>query len=332
MKKISIIIPNHNNAKYLKQCLESVVKQDYSNKEIVIVDDGSTDNSVEIIEKFIKSHDINNIKLIQQSNLNAAIARNNGMKNSTGDFVLFLDSDDLLNDNALKNMVDCYERDQTDLIIGGYDEIDDQGHINGNKSFTKDGVILDLKSSFMRLMNIKPAPSNKLYDFKLIRDNSLTWDNVRIGQDLNFYLKYLSLCKKVSIINFNVYRYRNTPNSISRSFDFRIFDIVNVFDGVKRYYSSQKQESLFRRYIPMCALKHYCNQMDKQVYFREYRKRKLIVDYFKICEKELDYSKCIINKEFKRLHAKFMIKRVLWPIFISKLYYAYIIRKKGLND
>lgn len=331
MKKVSIIIPNYNNSKYIEDCLNSATKQDYPEKEIIVVDDGSTDDSVEKVEKYIKNNKNDDVRLIQQSNLNAAIARNNGMKNAAGDYVLFLDSDDLLEEGVLKRMVEYYEKDKTDLVVGGYKEIDEKGHVYGNKRLTNDQAVLEADKDFIRLMSIKPAPSNKLYDFNLIRENNLTWDNVRIGQDLNFYLKYLSLCKKVSLIDLNIYKYRNTPNSMSRSFDFRIFDIVNVFEGVKKYYAQHKKERLFAHYIPMCALKHYSNQMDKQVYYHSFRERKLIVNYFSVCEKQLDYSKCVVNSDFKKLHTKFIIKRTLWPIFTSKLYYAYIIRKKRSN-
>lgn len=331
MKKISIIIPNYNNGEYIEDCLNSVIRQNYPEKEIIVIDDGSTDDSVEIIKKCIKNNKGTNMRLLQQSNLNAAIARNNGVRDATGDYVLFLDSDDLLEGDVLGSMANCCEKNEIDLVIGGYKEIDKDGSVCGDKHFTEKNTVFEVGTNFVDLMKIKPAPSNKLYNLKLIRENGLMWGNVRIGQDLNFYLKYLSLCKRVMVINLDIYRYRATPNSMTRSFDFRIFDIVNVFEDVKKFYKRHDKGLLYNRYIPMCAIKHYDCQMTKQVHYKERKVRKLIVDYFTISERKLDYSKCDIDADFKKKHMKFAIKRILWPIFISKIYRIYIIRKKKLN-
>lgn len=331
MKRVSIVIPNYNNAMFIKKCLESVACQKYANKEIIVVDDGSTDNSLEIIKDFIKNNDKIDIKLFRQNNLNAAIARNLGMEKADGDYVLFLDSDDILNNNSLKRLVDVCEKSDADLVIGGYEEIDEMDVVYGDKSFTNKDVTLAVRNNFMKLMDIKPAPSNKLYNLDIIRKNNLTWGNVRIGQDLNFYLKYLSLCKKVSLINLMIYKYRATPNSMTRSFDFRIFDIVNVFDDVKKYYIKNGKVSLYNRYLPLCALRHYESEMSKQFYYNSRETRFLIVKYFSICEKRLVYPNKKMNGEYKKIRLKFKLKTIFRLILISGFYRRYKLNKKRRN-
>ena len=328
MKKITVIIPNYNNGKFIDECLSSVVCQNYPEIQMIVVDDGSTDDSVKKIKNFIKQHKNADIRLIQQNNLNAAMARNEGMKIADGDYVLFLDSDDLLKDNALKAMVEMYEKEKTDLVIGGYEEIDERGKVYGAKCFTNEDIIFDVKKDFVKLMDIKPAPPNKLYRLDLIRQNGLVWGNVRIGQDLDFYLKYLALCKKVSVTKLNIYKYRATSNSMTRSFDFRIFDIVNVFEDVRKFYETNGRELTYERYVPLCALRHYESEMTKQMYYKDREVRRLIMNYFSICEKRLDYSKCEINDEYKRIHLKFKIKQALRLILISNMYCKYKARKR----
>ena len=98
--KISIIIPVYNTSKYLKKCLDSVINQTYKNYNVIIVNDGSTDNSLDIIKEYMKKS--SSIILINQKNMGLSMARNNAVKKVESDYFLFLDSDDYLDINALK--------------------------------------------------------------------------------------------------------------------------------------------------------------------------------------------------------------------------------------
>ena len=93
-EKVSVIIPNYNSAKYLGKCLDSVYEQNYPNLEVIIVDDGSTDESWETIQHYQRKH--TDMKTYHQENMNASVARNKGMEIATGRYYLFLDSDDIL--------------------------------------------------------------------------------------------------------------------------------------------------------------------------------------------------------------------------------------------
>src|SRR5690554_7984530 len=94
MPKISVIIPVYNKAPYLEQCLNSVINQTYKNLEIIIIDDGSTDNSLEICEKYRKKDE--RIQLISQENQGVSVARNKGIQKASGEWIYFLDADDYL--------------------------------------------------------------------------------------------------------------------------------------------------------------------------------------------------------------------------------------------
>ena len=107
MKKVSIIIPVYNVEKYLKRCLDSVCNQAYENLEILIVNDGSKDGSLKICNEYANKY--SNIKLLNQENQGLSESRNNGLKAATGEYVMFVDSDDWLCDGAVNEMVNFME-------------------------------------------------------------------------------------------------------------------------------------------------------------------------------------------------------------------------------
>ena len=165
---VSIIIPNYNNEKFLIDCLDSIVSQKYAEKEIIVIDDGSTDNSVEKIKKYMAGHKKVRIKLIQQRNSGATVARNQGIEQATGKYAIFLDSDDMLSPNILDKTMISDLLNGSDLLIGAYTEIDELGNLLSRKFFNKGEEKVDVKESFAKLINVDPAPSNKIYDLDII--------------------------------------------------------------------------------------------------------------------------------------------------------------------
>ncbi len=317
MKKVSIIIPNYNGEKYINKCLKSVIEQNYKNKEIIIIDDGSTDKSIQRINEIIKTNPEENIKLIKQNNFNASIARNEGLKNATGDYIIFLDSDDCLQKNIIEKEIEIIETTNADLLIGNYDIInEDDKFVKQSREFSNDNEVK--KNEILNsLASLSPVPSNKVYKMENIKENNLYWGNVKIGQDLNFYLKYLSTCKKVYTTTMNVYKYRIVNNSITRTYDFKIFDIVNSFDDVKKFYKNKGIFEKYEKYLTVIELSHYNKQMSKQKKLKKLKAKKIIIDFFSIQEKNIDYSKSVnYNGYYKKMRIKFKIKTIFKYIYI----------------
>ncbi|MFQ6739306.1 MAG: glycosyltransferase family 2 protein, partial [Alphaproteobacteria bacterium] len=117
MDKVSVIIPVYNTEKFLPQCLNSIIYQTYKNLEIIIVNDGSTDNSDEICQTFAK-HD-KRIKIIYQTNSGVSAARNKGLLNATGDYVHFIDSDDYINLDYYEKIISGNKNINADIIATG---------------------------------------------------------------------------------------------------------------------------------------------------------------------------------------------------------------------
>lgn len=125
MPRFSIIIPVYNTGKYLKKCFDSVFKQDYKDYEVIIINDGSTDNSEKIINKYIKKH--KNIIYISQENQGLSVSRNNGVLKATGEYLLFLDSDDFYEKGFLKKLSD--RLDDCDVIRFQVQDVYDDGNV-----------------------------------------------------------------------------------------------------------------------------------------------------------------------------------------------------------
>ncbi len=122
--KVSVIIPMYNTEKYVGQCLDSVIMQELKGIEIFVIDDGSTDNSVDIVQSYCSKY--SNIKLIRQENQGQGIARNVGMQNATGKYIYFLDSDDTIEKNMFSRLYDTAEENKVDVILFSADVMYDE--------------------------------------------------------------------------------------------------------------------------------------------------------------------------------------------------------------
>ncbi len=123
---ISIIIPTHNRAHLISRAIQSVIEQTYTNWELIIVDDGSTDNTENVLQPFLKD---DRIKYVKKENSGAAHSRNVGVEKASGDWITFLDSDDEVNLNWLSEIVSMIETESPHLICCGCDKIDSEGNI-----------------------------------------------------------------------------------------------------------------------------------------------------------------------------------------------------------
>ena len=118
IEKISVIIPVYNDEKYLAQCLDSVLRQTYSNLEIILVDDGSTDSTPELCEKYREKYA--NIRILHKKNGGVGSSRNAGLEMATGEYVLFVDHDDLLSETHIEELYKLLKKNDADIAVGNF--------------------------------------------------------------------------------------------------------------------------------------------------------------------------------------------------------------------
>lgn len=218
MITVSIIIPMYNSAETIVETLKSVLQSDEASMEIIVVDDGSTDDSANLVKKLKKVD--NRIKLIQQANKGVSAARNLGMQNAIGEYYIFLDSDDILSEKFVDCLIENVQKTDSDLVVAGIDHV-------GESKVPK---ILEDKVGFIaskntqignQLIDMNMGQANgKLYRASIIRKHSLTFnEGLSFGEDLVFAHEFVLFCTVVSSEPKAQYRVKDVnPSSLSKSF------------------------------------------------------------------------------------------------------------------
>ena len=189
---ISIIIPTYNSGKYIINCIKSILNNTYTNYEIIVVDDGSTDNTVNLINELNKD----NIKVFKSINKGPGSARNIGINNSKGKYIFFMDSDDTINQNTFEILIN--EMEDNDIVIGDYKIIYDNEEI--------DDFNTPLDSSFNSFFE-SVTVWNRLYLSSFIKNNNIEFDNLYQGEDRLFLAKLYLLNPKFKVVSQNIYNW-----------------------------------------------------------------------------------------------------------------------------
>lgn len=224
MKKIlfSIVLPVYNAEKYVANAINSVINQDYKNWELIIVDDGSNDNSYKVIKEFLND---NRINYIYEKNSGVSAARNNALKHANGDYVLFIDSDDYFSMNILDDMSKLLSKKNVDVVKFGY--FTERGMIRKKYKFSSTiNQILEDESLKLEVKNNIFSS----YDFNcvwnsVIKSNiakSIQFDKKIINaEDLLYFYKVLKTSKSIFITNEPYYHYIYNFDSVSHTKDIR---------------------------------------------------------------------------------------------------------------
>ena len=213
---VSIIVPVYNVEQYIRRCIDSILNQSYKNIELIIVDDGSTDSSPQIIKEYIDKAII-----VTQRNKGQAAARNTGLSHATGDFLCFVDSDDYLYQDAISVLMQRLNDSNADLICGLADTSNKKGKkFSVIKKFSiktlskKDDII----KTTLLINNIKSSVCAKLYRSSIILNNKCFFTEGKINEDNTFTCKLSTYLNAVSFVNIPIYYIEQRPSSTSRNF------------------------------------------------------------------------------------------------------------------
>ena len=332
MKKISFIIPAYNCDQYIQKCIESIEKQEIQNDyEIIVINDGSTDNTEQILKKYANKND--KIKYIYQENKGATYARNRGIEEANGKWVIFLDADDELEDNMINNIdLEKIEKEKIDLVIGNYKKIDKDGNILSIVQDYKENKIIT-GEEILELCVADHKPGKKIYNLEKIKKEKLLFDHVKIGQDLDFFVKYLIYCNNVYITNQYIYKYRILDGSISRTYTFKILGIIDTFKCIRDFYIKINQKEIYENKIVFAEAIHYYYQFNKLRYFDNKWDRKAIFYMFKKYFKDIDLKgKRHYSKKADKIIRNFEYRLMFEKLFTSNMNrYIYLKLKKGKN-
>lgn len=210
---VSIVVTVYNKETYIKKCLESISQQTYSNLQVIVINDGSTDKSLNEINNYIRKD--KRIKVFTEENSGLPTARNFGLGFVQGSYVCFIDGDDYIKPNYISDMM---RYKNFDLVISGFSEFLKNKKIKvikpKSKCFTNSkflNYLFNSKHYFYCVLSW-----NKLFNFEIIKHNKIQFKNFIMGEDVGFLFDYLPYCKNVKVISNSNYCNVLVPNTLSR--------------------------------------------------------------------------------------------------------------------
>lgn len=245
MPKFSIVVPMYNVEEYIEKCVSSILNQTFTDFELIIVDDGATDNSAKKAQKFVDENP-EKIKLIHQENKGLGGARNTGLENATGEYIWFIDSDDSIKENALEEINAFIDKNQVEIVVFDYCTTDENDRILETVScYDKANEVFSLESSPDMLFMTNSA-WNKVYKCSLFEKTKVKFPDREWFEDLSTVIKLYPFADRVGYINQCFYCYFQRSGSIMYSKNIeRNIEIISAVDSLIRFY---KENNLFDKY------------------------------------------------------------------------------------
>lgn len=238
-QKISVIVPVYNTKEYLNKCLESIIRQTYTNLEIILIDDGSTDGSKTICECYEKKD--KRIRFISKSNTGVSDTRNLGIKESTGEYISFIDSDDYIEPNMIEVLYKNIILYDADMSVCAYRRKNRYNHkkyieITDNNEFMKNILRNNGPQGFLW---------NKLYKTAIISHNEIFLDtDIYMCEDLLFNCNYLEKASTVIYTTEPLYNYINRRNSaVNEKINDKWLTVLNAFDRMAKIFKTKTRET-----------------------------------------------------------------------------------------
>lgn len=265
MYKVSIIIPVYNAEDYISKCIDSVLSQDYKNIELILLNDGSTDKSLEILKMYYNKYP-EIIRVIDQKNMGVSNTRNKAIDLATGAYIMFIDNDDYIDSNYISSYISALNEDY-DMVLGGYRRTNSVGKVLVEKKLTTD--------SWSKFTIV--APWAKLYKKSYLMENDFKFLNSNIGEDIYFNIPAVIRSKKIKVIDYIGYNWFYNENSISNTLHKSAtkelqFDLLldSLFQKLK--YDEKKNEEIEYFFIKTIVwyLLYSCKQTQRDVFIHNY--------------------------------------------------------------
>lgn len=318
MIKLSIIVPVYNTGNYLEKCLSSIIKQSFKDIEIIIINDCSNDNSLEIIKKYL-SIDKRIILIDKKQNEGLSAARNSGIKISKGEYILHIDSDDWIEENYFYDMYNYAIKTQADLVISDYYKDFNNGKITYIQDQEKN------ENKIKRIENIfsgksSPCVWNKLIKTELYKNNKIFHPvGISLGEDLAVIPRLMYYSSKIVKLNKAYYHYIQNPLSITnKNNKNKIYEIYEVLRINKEFFQKEKIEVPIKELM----INHLTGWLFQIKYdFNDERYIKIFYEYLELLKK-------IQIKNLRRKKIKVM--KIIFDNIQNKYVFIFIWNLKNI--
>lgn len=250
---VSIVIPVYQVEKYIANCINSIINQKYKNYELIIVNDGTKDKSIQIAENLLEDTSID-YQIIKQDNKGQALARNVGLEKAKGEWILFLDSDDILSQDALEILIKEAINTNSDIAIGKFIETSNINFLNDNIQLEYNTKVFnsnEIQKEFL-YRTTKIHASAVLYKCKLLQANNITFANIKWSEDLEFVWRVIFVIKKAVFVDKYIYLYYRHDNSVMNST--KITSIVEGYNKFKELEKYCKESEISNLILPRWCL------------------------------------------------------------------------------
>lgn len=294
---VTIIVPIYNVEKYLKECIESIINQTYKNLEIILVNDGSTDDSLKICMNYKKKD--NRIVIINKTNGGLSDARNKGIDAANGKYICFVDSDDYISSAYVELLYNEARKNNTDIVLCGIKYVNDEKKILSEyaykKNFVKSGK--ELLIDYYQENGVEVIVAwNKLYKRELF--NTYRYNVGKIHEDEFLTYKILYNLDKVSIISDKLYYYRKNDTSIvNKKFNLKRLDLLEALENRMRFFKEKSENKLYILTVELYVW--------------------VLKDFYVKTKKYIDHSKNIQNtiiKKYKKMKKQFLKSKEITKI------------------
>lgn len=308
---ISVIVPVYNSAKYLDECVISIINQTYKNIEIILINDGSTDCSGEICEKYREKY--SNIVIVNKENEGVSSARNTGLDIAKGKYIAFCDSDDSLEKTYLKflykNMIDT----DADLSCCSWHRLGTNSELDDN--YTENKIIFgDERYSYILMKDRYGGyPWNKLFKSSIINsDGKIRFCNdIAIYEDQLFVFEYIKKSQNICFFDEKLYAYRDTPNSaLKQDISEKKLTAILGREAVYKIIKTEVKDETIKSFVWNNMMKTYIIYYKKLLFSRMFNKKKWI-NYIRVNFK-LYCSEYKLNNSWGRRNKLFFLLLYYW--------------------
>lgn len=309
MDKISVIIPIYNVAGYLDKCFESVINQTYKNIEILLIDDGSTDNSSSKCDSMSQKY--SNVKTYHKKNGGLSDARNFGLSKCSGEYIYFLDSDDWIRKDTIEILYNLIIENKAEISECQYEKVNGE-----NVKSIDEKTIISTYTGLQASYNLRKYQKNHVVSWNKLYKKSL-FDKVKFPygkchEDEFTTYKVLLLCNKIVVTSQVLYYYRQTPNSImNKEYNARRMDIFEAYEESMDFY---KEKNLFE--LQYLTLYNYLDLIFQNYVLAKYSKNAMLCNkikktYFTVLKQNLKLLKCKHLPKFLYLGIKLKLGKSL---------------------
>lgn len=234
MVKVSVIVPVYNTEKYLKRCFDALMGQTLEDIEVIAVNDGSTDNSMSILKEYEEKFP-QKIRILSKENGGQATARNLGIKESTGEYIGFADSDDYVDQTMFQKMYELAKKQDADLVECHYHYIQESKGVL--KKLATRGEIKEHKNQKDMFLNPQVSPWNKIYRREVLMQEDVTFPEGLIYEDTSFYIKTIPFVKKSAYLDEHlVYYFLRGTSTMNANKSAKVGDIFLVLEDILDFY------------------------------------------------------------------------------------------------